>query len=146
MTTITQPVTGEAQLTVGERSVVLPVVEATEGNNGLVVSSLLKETGLSTYDPGYVNTASTQSAITYIDGDQGILRYRGYPIEQLAEGSTFLEVAYLLIYGEPVLLALLLLFVPGLAGIFGTWVSVPLSQLLAMTLGIGFLFINPHKK
>ena len=54
--------------------------------------------------------------------------------------------AYLLIYGEPVLLALLLLFVPGLAGIFGTWVSVPLSQLLAMTLGIGFLFINPHKK
>ena len=54
--------------------------------------------------------------------------------------------AYLLIYGEPVLLALLLLFVPGLAGIFGTWVSVPLSQLLAMALGIGFLFINPHKK
>ncbi len=101
MTTITHPVTGvQAQLTVGERSVALPVVEATEGNSGLVVSALLKETGLSTYDPGYMNTASTQSAITYIDGDQGILRYRGYPIDQLAEGSTFLEVAYLLIYGE----------------------------------------------
>ena len=54
--------------------------------------------------------------------------------------------AYLLIYGEPVLLALLLLFVPRLAGIFGTWVSVPLSQLLSMALGIGFLFINPDKK
>ena len=54
--------------------------------------------------------------------------------------------AYLLIYGEPVLLALLLLFVPRLAGLFGTWVSVPMSQLLAMALGIGFLFINPDKK
>ncbi|QAY70326.1 citrate synthase [Xylanimonas protaetiae] len=101
MTTITQPVTGvQAELTVGGRNVALPVVEATEGNGGLVVSSLLKETGLATYDPGYTNTASTASAITYIDGDRGILRYRGYPIDQLAEGSTFLEVAYLLIYGE----------------------------------------------
>ncbi len=100
MTTITQPVAALAELTVGERTAELPVVEATEGNNGIVVGSLLKETGLVTYDPGFTNTASTQSAITYIDGDQGILRYRGYPIEQLAEGSTFLEVAYLLIYGE----------------------------------------------
>ncbi|MEW4528966.1 citrate synthase [Maioricimonas sp. JC845] len=56
--------------------------------------------GLMTYDPGYVNTASTRSAITYIDGDKGILRYRGYPIEQLAEESTFIEVAYLLLHGE----------------------------------------------
>jgi citrate synthase len=101
MTTITQPVAGTlAELTVGERTAELPVVEAAEGNNGIVVASLLKDTGLVTYDPGFTNTASTQSAITYIDGDQGILRYRGYPIEQLAEGSTFLEVAYLLIYGE----------------------------------------------
>ena len=53
-----------------------------------------------TYDPGYGNTAACKSNITYIDGDKGILRYRGYPIEQLAEQSTFLEVAYLLIYGE----------------------------------------------
>ena len=56
--------------------------------------------GLATYDPGFVNTASTKSAVTFIDGDQGILEYRGYPIEQLAEKSTFLEVAYLLIHGE----------------------------------------------
>src|SRR3978361_2300480 len=58
------------------------------------------EPGLATYDPGFVNTASCRSSITYIDGDAGILRYRGYPIEQLAEHSTFLEVSYLLIYGE----------------------------------------------
>ena len=58
------------------------------------------EFGMMTYDPGYDNTASCKSAITYIDGDAGILRYRGYPIEQLAEKSTFLEVAYLLIFGD----------------------------------------------
>src|ERR671928_778134 len=58
------------------------------------------EPGLATYDPGFVNTASCRSAITYIDGDVGILEYRGYPIEQLAERSTFLEVAYLLLNGE----------------------------------------------
>src|SRR6478609_2548758 len=58
------------------------------------------EQGLATYDPGFVNTASCRSAITYIDGDDGILEYRGYPIEQLAEHSTFLEVAYLLLNGE----------------------------------------------
>ena len=56
--------------------------------------------GLMAYDPAYLNTASCKSQITYIDGDKGILRYRGYPIEQLAEQSSFLEVAYLLIYGE----------------------------------------------
>src|SRR5688572_29485264 len=58
------------------------------------------EPGLATYDPGFVNTASCRSAVTYIDGDAGILEYRGYPIEQLAEHSTYLEVAYLLIHGE----------------------------------------------
>jgi len=78
----------------------LPVVPATEGNDGIVVSSLLKETGYVTLDPGFTNTASTTSAITYIDGDAGILRYRGYGIEELATGGTFLEVAYLLIHGE----------------------------------------------
>lgn len=78
----------------------LPTVSATEGNDGIDVSSLLKQTGLVTLDPGFVNTASCASAITYIDGDAGVLRYRGYPIEQLAERSTFTEVSYLLIYGH----------------------------------------------
>jgi len=98
---IPQPTPGrQAELTIGEHRIELPLVEAAEGNSGLVVSSLLKQTDLVTYDPGFMNTASTASAITYIDGAQGILRYRGYPIEQLAEQSTFLEVAYLLIHGE----------------------------------------------
>src|SRR5680860_529498 len=78
----------------------LPLVEATTGNDGIDVSSLLKTTGLVTVDPGFVNTASCSSEVTYIDGDAGILQYRGYPIEQLAEKSSFLEVCYLLIYGE----------------------------------------------
>ncbi|MFG2054700.1 citrate synthase [Micromonospora sp. NPDC048930] len=78
----------------------MPVQSAVEGPAGIKVGNLLKETGMTTYDPGFVNTASCSSAITYIDGDAGILRYRGYPIEQLAEKSSFLEVSYLLIYGE----------------------------------------------
>ncbi|MEV0325728.1 citrate synthase [Micromonospora echinospora] len=78
----------------------MPVQSAVEGPAGIRVGKLLKETGLVTYDPGFVNTAACSSAITYIDGDAGILRYRGYPIEQLAEKSSFLEVSYLLIYGE----------------------------------------------
>ena len=73
---------------------------ATEGSDGIALGSLLAKTGYTTFDDGFVNTASTKSAITYIDGDAGILRYRGYPIEQLAEKSTFIEVSYLLIYGE----------------------------------------------
>ena len=87
-------------LTVGDVSLDLPVTTASEGNDGLGISSLLKSTGKVTLDPGFTNTASCESAITYIDGDAGILRYRGYPIEQLASGSSFLEVAYLLINGE----------------------------------------------
>ncbi|MFD2766998.1 citrate synthase [Micromonospora eburnea] len=78
----------------------MPVQSAVEGPGGIKVGALLKETGMTTYDPGFVNTASCSSAITYIDGDAGILRYRGYPIEQLAGKSSFLEVSYLLIYGE----------------------------------------------
>ena len=78
----------------------LPIVHATEGNDGIELGKLLAATGLTTLDSGFVNTASTKSAVTYIDGAAGILRYRGYPIEQLAERSTFLEVSYLLIYGE----------------------------------------------
>ncbi|WP_102510404.1 citrate synthase [Sanguibacter massiliensis] len=87
-------------LTVGQVTQDLPVVPATEGNDGIVVSSLLGTTGKVTLDPGFTNTASCESGITYIDGGEGILRYRGYPIDQLAENSTFLEVAYLLIHGE----------------------------------------------
>ncbi|MFD4181547.1 citrate synthase [Rhodococcus sp. NPDC058514] len=78
----------------------MSIAKASEGNDGIELGKLLSETGYTTLDPGFVNTASTKSAITYIDGEKGILRYRGYPIEQLAEGSTFLEVSYLLIYGE----------------------------------------------
>ncbi|MFF5992922.1 citrate synthase [Prauserella flavalba] len=78
----------------------LKVVRAVEGAPGIELGKLLAQTGYITYDPGFVNTGSTSSAITYIDGDQGVLRYRGYPIEQLAQHSNFLEVSYLLIYGE----------------------------------------------
>src|ERR1700740_2288733 len=78
----------------------LPTVEGTDAPSGLDISKLMASTGQVTLDPGFVNTASCQSAITYIDGDAGILRYRGYPIEQLAEQATFLEVSWLLIYGE----------------------------------------------
>ncbi|MFV0426596.1 MAG: citrate synthase [Beutenbergiaceae bacterium] len=77
-----------------------PRVAAVEGNDGVMIPNLLKETGLVTLDPGFMNTANCESQITYIDGDAGILRYRGYPIDQLAEQSSFLEVAYLLINGE----------------------------------------------
>ncbi|OUS95764.1 MULTISPECIES: citrate synthase [unclassified Rhodococcus (in: high G+C Gram-positive bacteria)] len=78
----------------------MSIARATEGNDGIELGKLLASTGYTTLDPGFVNTASTSSAITYIDGEAGILRYRGYPIEQLAGKSTFIEVSYLLIYGE----------------------------------------------
>jgi len=78
----------------------LDQIPSTEGESGLAIGSLLKSTGHVTLDPGFVNTASCKSAITFINGDEGILRYRGYPIDQLAEKSTFLETSYLLIYGN----------------------------------------------
>ena len=90
----------DAILRTGETELICPLLRATEGSDAYDVSKLLKETGRVTLDPGFVNTASCRSAITYIDGDAGILRYRGYPIEQLAENSTFLETSHLLIYGE----------------------------------------------
>ena len=92
--------TTSAQLNLGEKSLDLPIVPAVEGNAGIAIGPLRKETGQVTYDPGFMNTANAKSSITYIDGDQGILRYRGYPIEQLAEKSSYLEVSYLLINGE----------------------------------------------
>lgn len=78
----------------------LPVIEGTENEKGIDIAKLRGASGYITLDPGYKNTGSTKSAITYLDGENGILRYRGYPIEQLADKASFLEVAYLLIYGE----------------------------------------------
>ncbi|HEX7350784.1 citrate synthase [Brachybacterium sp.] len=92
--------TTSAQLDLGEKSLDLPIIPAVEGNAGIAIGPLRKETGQVTYDPGFMNTANAKSSITYIDGDEGILRYRGYPIEQLAEKSSYLEVSYLLINGE----------------------------------------------
>jgi citrate synthase len=77
-----------------------PIVPSVSGASSIDFSTLTKQTGLTSIDYGFVNTAATRSAITYIDGDAGILRYRGYPIEQVAENSSFLETAWLLIYGE----------------------------------------------
>jgi len=77
-----------------------PILRGTDGHDSIDISTLMKQTGYATLDQGFVNTASTRSAITYIDGDAGILRYRGYAIEDVAKNSTYLEVAWLLIYGE----------------------------------------------
>jgi citrate synthase len=90
----------EATFRFGEKEVALPIVAGSEKETGVDISHLASETGLFTLDRGFGNTAESESAVSYIDGDAGILRYRGYPIEQLAEKSTFLEVAYLLLYGE----------------------------------------------
>jgi citrate synthase len=90
----------QGQLNTPDKSIDLPLVKATEGPDALDISKLLTGTNHITFDSGFGNTATTQSAITYLDGDAGILRYRGYPIEQLAEKSSFLEVSYLLVYGE----------------------------------------------
>ena len=92
--------TDAAVLNLGDASVEMPIIPATTGQNGFDASKILASTGHVSLDVGFVNTASCQSSITFIDGAEGILRYRGYPIEQLAEKATFIEVAYLLIYGE----------------------------------------------
>ena len=89
-----------AALRYGDGELELPVTSGTEGAPGIEIKKLLSSTGMVTLDPGFVNTASCSSQITYIDGNAGILRYRGYPIEELAERSDFIEVSYLLIYGE----------------------------------------------
>ncbi|CAM5380413.1 Citrate synthase OS=Afipia felis OX=1035 GN=aarA PE=3 SV=1 [Afipia felis] len=92
--------TKQATLAVGDKSVNLPVYSGTVGPDVIDISKLYAQTGMFTYDPGFTSTASCQSKITYIDGDAGILQYRGYPIEQLAEKGDFLETCYLLLYGE----------------------------------------------
>ena len=93
-------VPASAELHLADRVLQLPVKPATVGQAAVDVGALLKDGHVTTLDYGFANTAATRSAITYLDGDAGILRYRGYPIEQLAEKSSFLEVAYLLIFGE----------------------------------------------
>jgi citrate synthase len=89
-----------AELRIGDQVLQLPIHAATVGQPAFDIGALLKDAHMTTLDYGYANTAPTRSAITYLDGDAGILRYRGYPIDELAERSTFLETAYLLIYGE----------------------------------------------
>jgi citrate synthase len=89
-----------ADLTLDGKTISLPVIEGSEHEKAFDIGKLRDQTGYVTYDPGYKNTGATKSAITFLDGEEGILRYRGYPIEQLAEKASFLEVAYLLIYGS----------------------------------------------
>jgi citrate synthase len=96
----TQLASDTVELTYDGKSLSLPIVEGTEGERAIDIAKLRAQTGLITLDSGYVNTGSCKSAITFIDGEKGILRYRGYPIEELAEHSSFLEVAWLLLYGE----------------------------------------------
>ncbi len=89
-----------AEIILDGKTYKFPVVLGTEGEKAIDISKLRDETGYITLDTGYKNTGATKSGITFLDGEQGILKYRGYPIEQIAEKSTFIEVAYLLIYGE----------------------------------------------
>ena len=89
-----------AELTVDGKSYKLPIIEGTENEKAIDISKLRAESGLITLDPGFKNTGSTKSSITFLDGEKGILHHRGYSIEDLAEKSSFLEVAYLLIYGK----------------------------------------------
>ncbi len=90
----------DATLKYGEHNLELPVVESTEGDGGIDISRLRGTTGMVTLDRGFGNTAEGESEVTFINGEEGILRYRGYPIDQLAEQAGFLEVSYLLQYGE----------------------------------------------
>ena len=90
----------QAELSYGDHRITLPIVEGSEGERGLDISRLRSQTGMITLDPGYVNTGSCESEITFIDGEKGILRHRGYAIEDLCEKCDFLEVAYMVIYGQ----------------------------------------------
>ena len=90
----------KVEFTINGKTIELPVITGTEKEKGIDVSQLRKDTNYITYDPSYANTGSCASDITYISGEEGILRYRGYPIEQLADNSSFVEVIYLLLYGE----------------------------------------------
>src|ERR1700733_5203490 len=91
---------GTATLTYMNKRFELPVLSATEGPDVVDIRKLYGDADIFTYDPGFTSTASCESDITFIDGDKGILLYRGYPIDQLANNSSFLEVCFLLLYGE----------------------------------------------
>lgn len=90
----------QAKITLGDKAVDLPVRDGSIGPQVVDIRKLYAQTGAFTFDPGFTSTASCESAITYIDGDEGVLLHRGYPIQQLAEDSSFMEVAYLLTEGE----------------------------------------------
>ncbi|MBI3257185.1 MAG: citrate synthase [Actinobacteria bacterium] len=90
----------EGRITVGDVTTSLPLVEGTLGDSAIDITSLRRDTGLITHDPGFANTGSCSSAITFLDGEKGVLLYRGYPVEQLAQHGSFLETSYLLIHGE----------------------------------------------
>ncbi|MCA9659070.1 MAG: citrate (Si)-synthase, partial [Myxococcales bacterium] len=92
--------TGTARFVADVADVEMPIVEGTEHELGIDIAKLRSSTGVVTLDPGFVNTASCESAITFLNGEEGVLRYRGYPIEQLAQSGSFLETCYLLIWGE----------------------------------------------
>src|SRR6516165_2307217 len=89
-----------ATVKVGDKTVELPIKEGSIGPSVIDIGKLYGQTGTFTFDPGFTSTASTESKITYIDGDEGVLLYRGYPIDELAEHGDFLETCYLLLYGE----------------------------------------------
>ena len=89
-----------ATVTIGNKNYDFPIRNGSTGPDVIDISTLYNKAGVFTYDPGFMSTASCESKITYIDGDEGILLYRGYPIEQLAEHGDFLETCYLLLYGD----------------------------------------------
>ena len=90
----------DATLSTGGQEVALPILEGSVGPSVIDIRKMYAQTGQFTYDPGFTSTASCESALTYIDGDEGVLLHRGYPIGQLAEDSSFMEVCYLLLNGE----------------------------------------------
>lgn len=89
---------GSAQLTVNGKTIDLPVLGGSVGPDVIDIRTLYRDAGVFTYDPGFTSTGSCESQITYIDGDEGVLLYRGYPIDELAENSSFIEVSYLLLH------------------------------------------------
>ena len=91
---------GTIKVKIGDKEVELPLLQGSEGEQAIDIGSLRGQTGVITLDEGFVNTGSTRSSITFLNGEEGVLRYRGYPIEELAAKSDFVETAYLLIFGE----------------------------------------------
>ena len=100
MDAVTRANTRTGTISVGDKNWTFPVYDGTIGPSVVDIGKLYTTSGMFTYDPGFTSTASCESKITYIDGDEGVLLYRGYPIEQLAEHGDFLETCYLLLYGE----------------------------------------------